>query len=139
MAKLAQRLSIWPLEGLAVKNNARNGFSAQKNHTIDTHIRGRNHKKNRQIFVYFFSFDMKNWISASRCPKILFFTILEFWDDVEQVLITKNWCQLFVYIFDSCQTTPIENRGIKSGIARFAPGGFSQNLFTKYLLVRPLI
>ena len=33
---------------------------------------------------------MKNWISASRCPKILFFTILEFWDDVEQVLITKN-------------------------------------------------
>ena len=82
---------------------------------------------------------VKNWNSGPRCPKILFFTILESGTKVEQVLFTKNWCQLFVYIFDLCQPHLTENRVKKSGIEKFAPGGFSQNLFTKYLLVRPLI
>ena len=34
-AQLAKRLRIWPPEGFAVKNNARNGFTAPKNHTVD--------------------------------------------------------------------------------------------------------
>ena len=40
MAKFLKKFKIWPLEGLAIKNNAKNELSAQKYPSLDTNING---------------------------------------------------------------------------------------------------
>ena len=103
-------MKLWPPEGFGVKNNSvlyhfgvwrwcRISFVYKKLvSTVCLHFRL------VSIILSPETHTSKNWNSGPRCPKILFFTILESGNKVEQVLFTKNWCQLFVYIFDSCQT-----------------------------------
>ena len=61
MAKFPEKFNIWPLEGLAVKNNARNGFSAQKYPSLHPYIHRVKIKKISSAVCLHFEFISEKW------------------------------------------------------------------------------